>query len=52
MLKNAEIVSVLLTDCSSCHLVNETLWQKPTIFQMKYYTENSMASVRSYIIPQ
>jgi hypothetical protein len=52
MLINAEIVSALLADCSSRLLVNETPWQKLTVFQMKYYTENSMSSVRSYIIPQ
>jgi len=33
MLKSAEIVSVLLVDCSSCLLVNVTPWQKPTVYQ-------------------
>jgi hypothetical protein len=51
MLKSAEIVSVLLVDCSSCLPINETPWQKLTI-RMKYYIANSMAFVRSYIIPQ
>jgi hypothetical protein len=32
MLKNAEIVSALLTDCSSHLLVNETPWPKTDSF--------------------
>jgi hypothetical protein len=38
-MKNAELDSVLPVDCSSCLLVNETPWQKPTEFHVVYQNE-------------